>query len=152
MGALSSRRHHLQIVWGNNTVITNNTAVLIGGRAEVYDDGKERIAKRLIAFEAPKGPSVDITEPLLQIWASQNGVNITNYVKDSFASLTKTNDAIQIDFVFVRYQERGPGTINAHGATIVIPWRRVETVIQDVIKNGKHKKEKQSGFEYLQKD
>ena len=151
-GNISAVWPHLQIVWGNNIVITNNTAVLIGGRAEVYKDGRERLSDRLIAFKAPKGPPVDITEPLLQIWASQNSLSITNYIKDSFVSITETNDAIQIVFISVRYGERGPGTINAHGTTFVIPWRRVETVIQDVMKNGKPKKEEQSGFEYLEKD
>jgi hypothetical protein len=34
---------YLQVVWGNNLVITNNTIVLIGGNAELYKDGNERL-------------------------------------------------------------------------------------------------------------
>ena len=39
--------------------ITNNLAVFVGG---VYDDGMKRFSDRLIAFETPAGPPMDVTE------------------------------------------------------------------------------------------
>jgi hypothetical protein len=90
---------HLLIIWGNNIVISNKIAVLVGGKAELYKDGIERLRERLMAFEGPTGPLLDITDQVLQKYCAKSGVAFTNVIKDSFASLTKTNDAVQIDFV-----------------------------------------------------
>lgn len=132
--------------------ITNNLAVLIGGKAELYDDCRERLRDRLMAFEAPDGAPVDITDQVLRKYCAESGVDSTNVIKDSFVSLTKTNGSLRIDFGIIRRGERGPGTINDHDAFIIISWRDIEAIIQDVKKNGKLHKEKWSGTEYLQKD
>lgn len=143
---------HLLIIWGNNIVISNNLAVLVGGKAELYSDGEERLTKRLIAFEAPSGPPLDITDQVLQKYCAENGVASTNVMKDTFASLTKTNAAVQVDFGIIKIGERGPGTSNAHDATLIISWRDIEAIMKDVKKAGKLKKEKWAGTEYLQKE
>jgi hypothetical protein len=136
----------------NNPVITNNLAVLVGGKAEIYDDGVERWRQRLIAFEAPLGLPLDITDQVLQEYCAESGVSFTNVTKDSFVSLTKTNGALQILFGIVRIGERGPGDITAHDATMTISWHDIEAIMQDIKQNGKLKKEKWSGTEYLQKE
>lgn len=135
-------------VWGylSNTSpvvqITNNLAVFVGG---VYDDGRDRFSERLMVFEAPNGPPMDITDQILQRYCAGSGFKRTDIVKDSFASLTKTNDAVKIDFVTLK-----EGTI-ADGIE-VISWRDIEGIMADVKKNGKLRKEKWAGFEYLRKE
>lgn len=143
---------HLQMVWGDNIQVTNNMAVFIGGRAELYQDGVERLRERLMAFKAPAGPPVDITDQVLQKYCAESRVAFTNVTKDSFVSLTKTNSSLRIDFGIIRRGERGPGTINAHDASMTISWHDLEDIIQDVEKTGTLRKEKRSGVEYLQKD
>ena len=132
--------------------ITNNLTVLVGGKAELYDDGKERLRDRLIAFEAPIGPPLDITDQVLQKYCAKSGVDFTNVVKDSFAWIKKSNNELQIAFIILNREERGPGTITSHGTTMTISWHDIEVIMQDVKKAGKLKKEKWSGTEYLQKD
>ena len=95
---------------------------------------------------------MDITEQVLQKYCAGSGVEFTNITKDSFVSLTKTNGRLQILFGIIKVGERGPGTINAHDATMTISWQDIEAIMQDVKKTGKSKKEKWSGTEYLQKD
>ena len=56
----------LQMIAGNNIVIMSNTAVLVGGRAELYDDGVGRLRDRLFAFQAPAGPPMDITDQVFE--------------------------------------------------------------------------------------
>jgi hypothetical protein len=126
-------------------------AVLVGGRAELYDDGVERLRERLIAFEAPAGPPVDITDQVLQQYCAESSVDFTNIIKDSFDSLTKTNDSLVFSFGIIRIGERGPGTINDHDAFLTISWRDMEAIIQDVKKTGTLRKEQRSGVVYLQK-
>lgn len=53
---------HLEMVWGNNLVVSNDTALLVGGIATLYKDGNERLTARLIAFKGPAGPPMDITD------------------------------------------------------------------------------------------
>jgi hypothetical protein len=142
-------------VWGYLSMaspvvqITNNLAVLVGG---VYDDGMKRFNDRLIAFEAPAGPPMDITDQLLKKYCAESGVAFTNIIKDSFVSLTKTNGSLQILFGIIKIGERGPGWISDHDATMTISWHDIEAIMADVKKTGKLKKEKWSGTEYLQKD
>jgi len=142
-------------VWGYLTLanpcvqITNNLAVMVGG---VYDDGMKRFSARLIAFEAPTGPPMDITEQLLQKYCAESGVKRTNVIQDSFVSLTKTNDALRIDFVILRRGLKSPDSIDDGDGIEIIPWHDIEAIMQDVKKTGKLKKEKWSGVEYLQKD
>lgn len=143
---------YLQMLWGNNIQITNNIAVLVGGIASRYTDGRERLSDRLMAFEAPIGPPMDITDQVFQKYCVESGVAFTNVTKDSFVSLTKNNGALQILFGIIIIGERGPGTINHHDAAMTISWHDIEAVMQDVKNTGKLKKEKWSGVEYLQKD
>ncbi len=143
---------HLLIIWGNNIAITNDIAVLVGGKSELYDDGIERLRERLMAFEGPAGPPLDITDQVLQKYSLESGVKLTNIIKDSFVSLVKTNSGIQILFGVIKVGERGPGTINAHDAAMIISWHDIEAIMADVKKTGKMKKEKRSGVEYLKKD
>lgn len=143
---------YLLIIWGNNTVIRSNMIVAVAGKADTYGDGQERLTKRLIGFEAPAGPPMDITDQVLQKFCLENGVQRTNIIKDSFVSITKTNDAIAIDFVVLKYDTRGSGTSEAGDGRAVVSWDDIKAIMQDVRNNGKTKKEKWSGFEYLQEE
>jgi hypothetical protein len=143
---------YLQMLWGDNIQVTNNMAVFVGGRSELYDDGVERFRERLMAFEAPAAPAVDITDQAFQKYSAETGVEFTNIIKDSFVSLTKTNDSILILFGIIRIGERGPGTITDHDAYLMLSWHDIEAIIQDVKKTGTLHKEKRSGVQYLQKD
>ena len=95
---------------------------------------------------------MDITDQVLQKYCAETGVAFTNVIKDSFVCLTKTNGLLQIGFGILKRNERGPGDITAHDATMTISWHDIEAIMADVKKNGKLKKEKWSGTEYLQKD
>jgi hypothetical protein len=56
---------YLQMVAGNNLVVNNDTAVLVGGVASLLTDGNEHLLDRLIAFKGPDGPPMDITDQVL---------------------------------------------------------------------------------------
>jgi hypothetical protein len=140
---------YLQMIWGDNIQITNTIAVLVGGKAEIYNDGVERLRDRLMAFEAPAGPPMDITEQVLQKYCSERGMKSADVIQDSFHSLTKTNDALEIIFLVLT---KTTGNTDVHGVTNVISWHDIEAIIRDVKKTGKLKKEKRSGVEYLQKE
>jgi hypothetical protein len=140
---------YLQMIWGDNIQITNGIAVLVGGKAEIYDDGIERLRDRLMAFEAPVGPPMDITDQVLQKYCTENRVEFTNVVKDSFHSLTKINGKLEIIFLVLT---KTPENTDVRGVTNLISWHDIEAIIQDVKKTGKLKKDKWSGMEYLQKD
>lgn len=129
--------------------ITNKLAVFVGG---VYDDGMKRFGDRLIAFEAPVGPPIDITEEVLHKYCVENGVKRVDVMQDSFVSLTKTNDALRIDFVILKRGIKSPDSIDDGDGIAIIPWLDMEAIIADVKKTGKLQKEKQSGIEYLLKD
>jgi hypothetical protein len=129
--------------------ITNNLAMLVGG---VYDDGMKRFNDRLIVFEAPAGPPMDITDQVLRKYCAESDVAFTNVVNNSFTSITKTNSAVQIEFGILKRGERGLGTINIHDASMTISWHDIEAIMADVKRTGKLKKEKWSGVEYLQKE
>ena len=132
--------------------IANNLAVLIGGKAERYDDGVERLTERLIAFESPTGPPMDITDQVLNRWCRETGVQFTNVIKDSFVSLNRTNNLLQIDFGIVKRNLRGSGSVDAADGTAIFSWSDIKAITQDVKKTGHLHKEKWSGIEYLQKD
>ena len=129
--------------------ITNNLAVFVGG---VYDNGMQRFTDRLIAFEAPAGPPIDITEELLQKYSAKSGVQLSDIMPDSFTGLTKTNDLLRIELGIIKRNERGPGDMTTHDGTLMISWEVIKLIIQDVKKNGKLKTEKWSGIQYLQKE
>ena len=132
--------------------ISNNFAVLLGDKAKTYKDGKERLAPRVIAFEAPSGPPADVTDSILQKWSLENGVPFSDVTQDGFASLTITNGSLKLEFIVWKRGLRGPDTIDVVGGTAIIAWSEIEAIIQDVKKTGKLKKEKWSGVEYLQKN
>lgn len=140
---------YIEVEW---IQISNNIAVLLGEKAKLYGDGRERLTRRLIAFEAPAGPPMDITDQVFQKWCQESDVQFTNVIQDSFVGLIKTNGVLRFDFGILKRGMRGPDTIDAADGTAIITWPDVESIIQDVKKNGKLKKEKWSGVEYLQKD
>jgi hypothetical protein len=143
----------LQIVQGNNMVVNNDEVVLIGGKAAMYNDGIERLTARWIAFKGSDGPPMDITDQILMKYYTGNGMGLTNFMWDSIGSLVKTNDAIQVEFGSSKGM---PGDKNFYSSAfscyLIISWHDIEAIMADVKKNGKLKKEKWSGFEYLQTD
>ena len=143
---------HLKILWGNDMVITNDVALLVGGKSALYLDGHERLTKRLILFKGPSGPPMDITDQILQKYYVGSGYNLTNFMWDSFASLVKTNDSVKIDFVSDKIRAGTKDIWDPFDSSLIISWHDIESIMADVKKNGKLKKEKQSGFEYLQKE
>jgi hypothetical protein len=143
---------HIELIQGDNPSINNNVALLVGGRGEVYDDGVERLTERLIAFEAPVGPAMDITDQVFQKYCAESGVAFTNIVRNSFASLNESGDGVQMTFTIIKHGERGPGSTNVHGTIFTISWHDIVGIMQDVKKTGKLKKERRSGVEYLQKE
>jgi len=143
----------LSIINGDNPIIANKIAFLVGGKAALYPDGNERLTARLIAFEGPAGPPMDITDQLLLKYYAGTGMGLTNFMWDSFVSLTKTNNSIRIEFVSTKGMPGSNDFIRtAFGCHLTITWNEIDAIIQDVKQNGKLKKEKWSGFEYLQKD
>jgi hypothetical protein len=143
---------YLQMVWGNNMVINNDTALLVGGIAALYKDGNERLSDRLIAFKGPSGPPMDITDQVLKKYYAGTGFGLTNFMWDSFNTLNKTNNSIRILFGSTKIR---PGTKNIwdpFDCYLTISWDDINTIMADVKKTGKLKKEKWSGTEYLQKD
>jgi hypothetical protein len=143
----------LDIINGDNPVIKNDTAILVGGKAELYYDGVERLTQRLIVFKGPSGPPMDVTDQILEKYYAGTGLGLTNFMKDGFASLTKTNNLIQIEFVSTKGMPGGKDFYStSFGCHLIISWHDIEAIMADVKKNGKLKKEKWSGTEYLQKD
>ena len=134
-------------------VVNNDTAVLIGGKAAVYPDGSESLTARLIAFKGPTGPAMDITDQVLMKYYAGTGMGLTNFMWDTLGSLTKTNNSIQIPFGSSKgmpgSKDFWPTAFECH---LTISWNEIDAVMQDVKQNGKLKKEKWSGTEYLQKD
>jgi hypothetical protein len=141
----------LKIVPGNNLVVSNDTALFVGGKAAIYPDGNERLTERLIAFKGPTGSPMDITDQVFQKYYEDKGLSLTNFL--GFNSLDKTNGEIQILFGSTKGR---PGSkeflTTAFGSTLTISWNEIGLIMNDVKKNGKLKREKWSGFEYLQKD
>jgi hypothetical protein len=141
---------YLQMVAHNNMVVSNDTAVFVGGVASLLTDGNEHLLDRLIAFKGPDGPAMDITDQVLLKYYAGTGMGLTNY--GGLNSLDKTNGSIQIEFISAKIR---PGTKNiwdGFGCFETLSWNEIEAIMQDVKQNGKLKKEKWSGTEYLQKD
>lgn len=143
---------HLKLINSDNPIIKNKIAILVGDKAELYSDGVERLMQKLIAFEAPSGPPMDITGQIFHKYCAESSVNITNILNDSFVSLVKTSDGLHIFFGVLSRNVRGPGDYMAEDASVTISWHDIEAIMADVKKTGKVKKEKWSGMEYLQKD
>jgi len=134
------------MVCGDNIQITNGLALLVGGVADVYDDGRERLRQRLIAFKAPSGPPLDVTDQILLRYSAASGVPMKNMIADSFVWLTQSNDAVTITFSVVDSSNR------AAGADAAVPWKVLEGITADVGTNGTWKTEKWSGVRYMRKD
>lgn len=142
----------LLIISGNNIVITNDTAVLVGGKAVMYKDGIERLTARLMGFKGPGGPPIDITDQVLMKYYIGKGMSLTNFMWDSFVSLTKTNDSIKILFGSRELRTGSKDVWDLVGSTAIISWHDVEAIMQDIKRNGKFKKDKLSGVEFMQKE
>ena len=142
---------HLQLVWGNNIQINSNLAIFVGGVATTYDDGRERLSDRLIAFKAPNGPPIDVTDRILEKYCLENGIERTNVINDSFSSLETTNGLLFIEFGIIKRDERGPGSINAYGATDMVSWSELDNFVENAKQKGEWKTEKWSGVRYLTK-
>ena len=92
---------------------------------------------------------MDITDQVMQKYCAESGLKIENVVKDSFHSLIKVNDKLEIIFLVLI---KTPEDTDVHGVTNSISWHDIEAIMQDVKQTGKLKKEKRSGAKYLQKD
>jgi hypothetical protein len=143
---------HIQMVAGNNMVISNDTAFLVGGVATLYKDGNERLSDRLIAFKGPTGPPMDITDQVLQKYYAGTSFSLTNFMWDSFVSLIKTNGSITIPFSSDKIRPGTKDIWEPFDSTLTISWNEIDAIMQNVKTNGKLKKEKWSGTEYLQQD
>lgn len=141
---------YLQMVWGNNMVISNDTAVFIGGVAMLFKDGRERLDDRLMAFRGPAGPPLDITEQVFQKYYAGTGLGMTNFC--GFNTIIKTNGSIWILFGSSRIRPGSKNIWDPFDCEMTVAWNEISAIMQDVKENGKFKKEKWSGFEYLQKD
>jgi hypothetical protein len=142
---------YLQPAFGDNVQITSNLAVLVGGIASIEPDGQERLCDRLLAFEAPGGPPLEITDQIYRQYCARTGVAFADIMTNSFHSITQTNDSLLFKFSI---RETDP-TLNPafwRGTTFTISWQDIDAIIQDVKKNGKAKKEQRSGAEYLKLD
>ncbi len=95
---------------------------------------------------------MDITDQVLQKYYAGTDMSLTNFMWDSFNTLTKTNGAIQILFCSDKIRAGTKNIWDPFDSTLTISWNEIDMIMQDVRMNGKLKKEKWSGFEYLQKD
>jgi len=140
---------YIEVEW---VQISNNIVVLLGNKAKLYGDGRERLTTRLISFEAPVGPAMDVTDQVMQNWCMKSGIQFTNVMQDSYVDLEKTNGALRLDFVIIQRGLRGPATIDTADGAAIISWENVKSIMKDVKKDGKLEKERWSGIEYLQKE
>ena len=132
--------------------VHSNVVILIGGRAEPHRDGSERLAKRITAFTAPNGPRLDITEDVLDRYCRESNLTSTNIMKDSLVGITQTNDVLRIDFVILKFGLHGEGSINDADGIEFISWPEVQVIMDAVKAKGSVKREKWSGFEYLERE
>jgi hypothetical protein len=130
--------------------VNNGLVVFLGDKSYTYRNGTQGQVPRVIAFEAPSGPPMDISNEILRKWASKSDIEFTDISQDSLIWLTKTNDALRLDFGIVKRGLRGPGTIDALGAFAIISWEEARQIMQKVRKEGKLKKEQSSGIDYLE--
>jgi hypothetical protein len=92
---------------------------------------------------------MDITDQVMGNWCRKNGLGLTNFLKDSFVSLTKTNRALQIEFVVIKKQ---PNKTDSFGTNALIPWEEIYAIMEDVKRTGTVRNEKGTGMEYLKKE
>ena len=141
------------IIQGNNMVVHDDTALLVGGKAALYNDGQERLTSRWIAFKGPTGPPMDITDQMLLKYYAGTGLGLTNFMWDTIGQLIETNSLIRAEFGSSKGM---PGDrdfySSAFSCYLTISWDEIDAIMQDVKQNGKPKKEKWSGFEYFQKE
>ncbi len=91
-------------------VVTNGIAVFIGEKASETPnpDNRKATTERLFAVRAPNLP-LDITDQVLQQYCTETGLAFTNFVKDSFASLNETDNALEIPFGILSRGEKRIG-------------------------------------------
>ena len=141
---------YLQMVWANNLVASNDTAVFVGGVASLFTDGNERLKMRLIAFKGPVGPPMDITDQVLMKYYNGTDMSLTNW--SGYNSLDKTNGSILITFGSAKIRPGSKNIWDGFDCFQTISWNEIDAIMQDIKQNGKLKMEKWSGTEYLQKD
>jgi len=95
---------------------------------------------------------MDITDQVLLKYYTGTSFGLTNFMWDSFVSLTKTNGSIKIEFSSDKIRAGSKNIWDPFDSTMTISWNEIDAIMQDVEQNGKLKKEKWSGTEYMQKD
>lgn len=146
---------HLSLINGDNPIITNNVAFLVGGKTLEYTDGDEhltRLTQRLFVFEAPSGPPMDITDQVLKRYYAGTGFGLTNFMWDSFSSLRKTNDSIRIAFVSTKLLPGSAHHWQPFDSWATISLSDIKAIMKDVRANGTLQKEKSSGIQYLEEE
>jgi len=143
------------MIWPSETgaVIHNDVAVFVAEKTSETPnpDNRRATTERLFAVRAPNLP-LDITDQVLQQYCTETGLAFTNFVKDSFASLNKTDNALEIPFGILSRGERGPGTINIHGTTMTLSWHDIKAIMQDVSATGTIRKDRVWHTSYIEKD
>jgi hypothetical protein len=138
--------------WGDNLQVSNDLIVLIGEITVADSDGEEDAGDRLIAFQAPSGPPVDISEDVYKRFSTKNDVALTNIVRNTINGLIKSDNGIEMR---VPYFKSGGGkrdVLDPDRITFQISWPELEAIVADVRKTGVTKKEKRSGIGYLKKE
>ena len=120
----------------------NGKAVFLGDKPWHYRDGAEGLVARVIAFEAPSGPPMDITVQILKRWCAQSGVALTNVMQNTLVDLTQTNGVLHLGFGIIKRGLRGPGTIDTDDGTATITWDEIRQMMEEARKDGKLKKTK----------
>jgi hypothetical protein len=143
---------YLQMVAGNNIVCSNDTAVFVGGISSLYKDGNERLSDRLMAFKGPSGPPMDITDQVLMRYYTGTGMSLTNFMRDSFNTLTITNGSVRILFASDKLRAGTKDIWDPFDSVVTLSWQDIEAIMADTQANGKLKKEKWSGVEYLRNE
>jgi S1-C subfamily serine protease len=143
------------MIWpsAGGVVVRNDVAVFLGDVAAKQPNPENSRAtdSRLFAVKAPE-LSLDITDQVFQKFSEETGVAFTNIVKNGIAVLKETGGAVEIGFVILGRGERGLGTINAHGATMTIPWNQIADIMREVKEKGVVRKDKVWGTSYIQKE
>ena len=122
--------------WEKTIQISNHTAVLVGYSPETRSNSPPG---RLIGFEAPAGPPTDISEQVLRKWCGQQGVEPASIVEVSFGSIARANDVLLIEFRARKKTAEAPRSRGAITATVVVPWKELAALIEEVQKGVKPK-------------
>jgi hypothetical protein len=138
-------------LYPSGIVIKDQVAVFVGNKASKRSRFYEPwpTESRLFAVKAPEMP-MDITDQVFQQYCEKTGLAFTNIVKDGIGSLKKTDDAVEMDFIILSRGERGPGTINSYGTTMMIYWNQLSDIMREVKEKGVVRKDLRWGTKYLE--